>query len=291
MRLVTFSQASQTSTGALVGDWVVDLPRLCGAPAEMIELLRSEQACAQVQKALNVLDQTGLRQVGRPAGEVSLRTPVLRPGKIIGVGMNYPGSRGSSHERPPYPVLFERNAGSLIGPGEAIRLPEAAQETVIECELVLVIGRGGKHIPESSALEAVAGYTLANDATVRDFERRSSQWTTGKLLDAFLPVGPAVVTGEEAPDTSSMRIQSWIDGEQVQDGTASGMLYSPAELVAYVSTLITLEAGDLILTGSPKMMNSRPAPLAVVRPGNRVRIAISGIGVMENPVVKDDENG
>jgi 2-keto-4-pentenoate hydratase/2-oxohepta-3-ene-1,7-dioic acid hydratase in catechol pathway len=291
MRLVSYSRGSSISTGALVEDWVVDIPHLCGAPGEMIELLRSEQTAERVQNALNVLDQAGMRSAGQPIGEVRLLTPVLRPGKIIGVGMNYAGGSGAGHERPPYPVLFERNAGSIIGPGDAIRLPADAQETVIECELALVIGRGGKHIPESSALEAVAGYTLANDVTARDFERRSSQWTTGKLLDAFLPVGPAVVTRDEITDASSLRIQSWIDGEQVQDGTTGGMLFSPAELVAYISTLITLQAGDLILTGSPKMMNSRPAPLAVIRPGNIVRIAISEISVLENPVVKDGEHG
>lgn len=223
-----------------------------------------------------------------PLRDLALLPPVERPGKIIGVGQNYPAfNQDRQAARQPYPVLFERNADSLVGPGAAIRLPRGSHQVVIECELALVVGRGGKYIPEEKALESLAGYTLANDVTARDLEQRSSQWTSGKLIDHFLPLGPTIVTTDELVDPGNLRLRSWINGQLVQDGISAEMCYTPAELIAYISTYITLRPGDLILTGSPKRLGGKPVPDVFLRHGDRVRIEIDGLGVLENPVEEE----
>ena len=284
MRLVRYRRGPVQSTGALLGERVIDLPRLCGSPADMLALLGDARELEKAQEALGRRSGTE-GEYGLPLSEVQLLAPVPNPGKIVGVGFNYP-SPGQEREaaRPPYPVLFERNAGSLIGPGEAIRLPPETQQAAIECELVLVVGKGGKRIPESQALEALAGYSVANDVTARDLERRASQWTGGKLLDAFLPLGPGITTRDEIPDPAALRMRSWINETPVQDGFTGEMLYAPAELVAYISWLITLRPGDLILTGSPKRLGRLPAPEVFLQAGDRVRLEIEGLGGLENPV-------
>lgn len=282
MQLVSYRHNNFKSIGLLWESGVVDLPRFFGSPGDMITLLSSPVALA------SICDHLSSRlKVSKaiPVSEVTLLSPVINPEKIIGVGQNYPTH--DQHRllaRTPYPVLFERNAASLVNPGAAIRLPDGSNEVVVECELALVVGRGGKHIPLEKALERLAGYTLANDVTARDLERRSSQWTSGKLIDDFLPVGPAIVTTDELGDTSDLRLRSWINDQLVQEGTSAEMCYTPAELVTYISTYITLQPGDLILTGSPKRLGDKPAPVVFLRPGDHVRIEITGLGVLENPV-------
>ena len=287
MRLVRYANGGKISLGALLGDCVIDLPRLCGAPVEMAALLASPQALENAREALS-RSFSWEQDCLLPVPTLTLLPPLPTPGKIIGVGLNYPSvGQDRKAARPAYPVLFERNAGSLVGPGAAVRLPREARQVAIECELALVVGRGGRRIPESHDLEALAGYTLANDVTARDLERRTSQWTSGKLFDAFLPLGPAVVTRDEVPDPGALQIRSWINEDLVQDGSSGDMLYAPAELVAYISSLISLQAGDLILTGSPKCLGSSAAPEVYLQPGDQVRLEIERLGVLENSVEAD----
>ena len=287
MRLVTYRHNSKITTGAVVGDRVIDLPWLCAAPPDMAALLGTPGVLEAARLALHSLPRIE-PEVFPPLKDVTLLPPVTRPGKIIGVAMNYPAPGQDRRSAcPPFPVLFERNAGSLIGTGEAIRLPRSAREVVIECELALVVGHGGKRIPESRALATLAGYTIANDVTARDLERRSSQWTSGKLADAFLPLGPVLMTADELHDPGMLRIQAWINGQAVQDGSTAEMYYTPAELVVYISSLITLQPGDLILTGSPKSLRNLPAREVFLQPGDRVKMEIEGLGILENLVEED----
>jgi 2-keto-4-pentenoate hydratase/2-oxohepta-3-ene-1,7-dioic acid hydratase in catechol pathway len=287
MHLVSYRHNQSVSIGLLRNDGIVDLPRYCGIPAGMVSLLGSDSGMATIRERLSQEpDMPG----PVPLHEVTLLPPVERPGKIIGVGQNYPAfNQDRRAARQPYPVLFERNADSLVGPGAAIRLPRGLHQVVIECELALVVGRGGKHIPEEKALESLAGYTLANDVTARDLEQRSSQWTSGKLIDHFLPLGPTIVTTDELVDTGNLRMRSWINGQLVQDGVSAEMCFTLAELIAYISTYITLRPGDLILTGSPKRLGDKPVPEVFLRHGDRVRIEIDGLGALENPVEEDQD--
>lgn len=287
MRLVSYRHNQIESVGLLRGDGVLDLPRLFGTPGDMISLLGAPATLIAIKDRLS----GGLDlPEAIPLGEVNLLAPIRRPEKIIGVGQNYPAlNQDRLAARPPYPVLFERNVASLVGPGAVIRLPRGSHQVVIECELALVVGRGGKHISLDNALECLAGYTLANDVTARDLELRSSQWTSGKLVDNFLPLGPLVVTTDELVDTGHLRLRAWINNQIVQDGESAEMCYTPAELIAYISTYITLRPGDLILTGSPKRLGDKPMPEVFLRHGDRVRIEIDALGLLDNPVEEDHD--
>jgi 2-keto-4-pentenoate hydratase/2-oxohepta-3-ene-1,7-dioic acid hydratase in catechol pathway len=288
MKLVTYRHNQLESIGLLRGDSVIDLPQHCGVPDNMLHLLGSPDALDVVKEKLPYLLA---HSEALPLSEVTLLPPIPGPQKIIGVGQNYPApGQDRLAARPPYPILFERNAGSLIGSGASIYLPYSAHEVLIECELALVIGSGGKHIPLDKALESLAGYTLVNDVTARDLERRSSQWTTGKLIDRFLPAGPAIITTDEIIDIQNLRMRSWINDQCVQDGSSAEMCYTPAELITYISTTITLQPGDLIITGSPKQLGDSPAPQVFLRHGDRVRIEIEGLGVLENPVLEENND-
>lgn len=303
MRLVSYQDPYGPRLGVLADSWVIDLEKACRATGvcgpvnhslgDLASFLAAPERQPAVARAVRFFAENTQSNGGATDGngvvrslqEVKLLPPVLRPRKILCVGMNYPPRAGAAGEaKPPYPLLFERNADSLLGPGEAIRLPAEAREVVPEGELAVVIGRQGKHIPPARALEHVGGYTIANDVTALDLERRASQWTTGKLADAFLPVGAAVVTPDEAPDPGALAITTWVNERLYQQGSTAEMHYGIGELIAYLSARITLYPGDLLLTGSPKYRLEAPLPQVFLQPGDVVRVEIQGLGALENPV-------
>jgi acylpyruvate hydrolase len=310
MKLVTYLWKGEVALGALRDDRVVDLRRAHAAalrhrgdadelavadlrvPGNLAGLLRGGAASmAAARRALQFAQEQCRDQMDgpwHPVAEVELLPPIPRPGKVVCVGLNYRSHLAEIGERASeYPVLFHKAATSLIGHQQAIVLPRVSQQVDYEGELAVVIGRRGKYVTEQDALAHVAGYTCANDVSAHDLEFRTSQWTSGKMLDTFCPLGPVLLTADEVPDTAALRVRTFLNGRMVQDAWTSDMVFSVPFLVSYISSLATLEPGDLILTGTPAGIGCNRKPQVFLQPGDQVSVVIDGIGTLTNPVVAD----
>src|SRR5262249_50611572 len=226
----------------------------------------------------------------RIRAKMELPNPNRRPGKIVCAGLNYRSHLAEIGESiPEHPILFLKPATSVIGPGQAIVLPRVSRQVDYEGELSVVIGRSGKYISEKSALSHVAGYTCANDVSAHDIEFRTSQWASGKMLDTFCPLGPVLVAREEIPDPGTLRLKTLLSGQVVQDASTADMVFSVPFLISYISSLTTLEPGDVILTGTPAGIGCNRNPQIFLKAGDRVSVEIDGIGTLTNPVVAEEE--
>jgi acylpyruvate hydrolase len=289
MRLVTFVRDGTRRLGALIGG--ADAPTLLDLnraddhlPPDMLAFLAGgDEAQALARAALD--DRPAAAQVSLAA--VRLAAPVPAPGKIIGVGRNYADhSAELGGDLPKYPLIFAKWANTVIGPGEAIVLPKISEQIDYEGELAVVIGRRAHDVREAEALHYVAGYTAFNDVTARDIQYRTTQYTLGKTLDTFGPMGPAVVTTDEITDPQNLGIRLSIGGETLQSGHTGRMIFSVAYLVSYLSAIMTLEPGDVIATGTPAGVGYGRKPQRWLRAGDIVRVEVDGVGVLENPVVR-----
>jgi 2,4-didehydro-3-deoxy-L-rhamnonate hydrolase len=211
--------------------------------------------------------------------------PIERPQKIICVGLNYldHAAEGSA-EVPDRPLLFAKWPNTLIGAREPIVLPSISAKVDYEGELAAVIGTQARGIGLDDALDVVSGYLCANDVSARDLQFADRQWVRGKSLDTFCPIGPAVVPASEIPDPQTLRLKTILNGEVVQEAPTSDMIFSVAQIVAFVSEAITLEPGDLILTGTPAGVGIFRDPELLLQPGDEVTVEIEGIGTLTNPV-------
>lgn len=213
----------------------------------------------------------------RGLGDVHLLAPI-QPGKIICVGRNYVAhAQEHGAEVPEIPLLFLKPPSSVIGPGEAIVLPPQSQQVEHEAELAVVIGRRGRWIPAEEALNYVLGYTIANDVTARDLQRRDGQWTRSKGFDTFCPLGPWIDTEFNPADAL---ITCHVNDELRQMASTRDMVFDVSQLIAFASSIMTLEPGDVLLTGTP-------AGVSPIRAGDVVRVAIEGLGVLQNPVIAE----
>jgi 2-keto-4-pentenoate hydratase/2-oxohepta-3-ene-1,7-dioic acid hydratase in catechol pathway len=220
---------------------------------------------------------------------VSLLPPVLRPGKVICLGLNYRDHAAESGMTvPKYPVLFHKVAGSLTGHNQPIVIPRVSSQIDYEAELAIIIGRRGKYIAEDEAFSYIAGYTVANDVSARDLQFRTSQWTTGKMLDSFGPLGPALVTRDEVPDPQALAIRTTLNGQVLQDGNTADMIFRVPFIVSYISGIVTLEPGDVILTGTPAGVGNTRSPQVFMKPGDTVTVEIEHLGKLTNPVVAEE---
>lgn len=314
MRLVSYRTNGSCKLGALVGEWVVDLSWAYAAfqhrswlredvafeetpmLAVMDAFLESgpagktaaEQAINFVHEQLDAeRDSLTAGGILIPQTEGTLCPPVQSAGKILCAALNYPGPSGGTP--PEYPVLFLKPTSTLTGHEQPIVLPRASQKVTFEGELAVVIGRRGHHILMDAAMDYVAGFTIANDVTARDLENRSSQWTTGKLSDTFTPLGPELVTLDELPDPQNLVITTYWNETVVQRGRTGAMFFDVPFLIHYISEITTLQPGDLILTGSPKTIDTAPAPEIFLKPGDRVSIEIEGLGRLSNHVIAEEE--
>ncbi|HEU0303903.1 MAG TPA: fumarylacetoacetate hydrolase family protein [Gaiellaceae bacterium] len=212
--------------------------------------------------------------------------PIERPHKIVCVGLNY---RDHAEEQgvdlPERPLLFAKWPNTLIGPGEPIVVPQITTRVDYEAELGVVIGSRVRGVSVENALEAVAGYLCANDVSARDLQFSDGQWARGKSLDTFCPVGPALVPAADVPDPQALGIRAVLNGEVMQDSTTANMVFGVAEIVAFASEAITLEPGDLLLTGTPAGVGVFRDPPVLLQPGDEITIEIDGLGALTNPVV------
>jgi acylpyruvate hydrolase len=221
--------------------------------------------------------------------EVRLLPPIPRPGKLLCIGLNYVDhSTESGFEPPTYPAVFARFANSLVAHGAPLVRPHASNLLDYECELAVVIGRGGRHIGEDTALDHVAGYSLFNDGSVRDFQLKSQQWTMGKSFDGTGAFGPELVTRDELPDgCGGLRIRTILNGEVMQEANTSDLIFGVAKLVTILSEAMTLSPGDVIVSGTPGGVGGLRDPQVWLKPGDECTIEIDRIGSLTNPVVQE----
>jgi 2,4-didehydro-3-deoxy-L-rhamnonate hydrolase len=211
--------------------------------------------------------------------------PIDRPGKIVCVGLNYRDhAEEQGAELPAAPLLFAKWGNALIGPGDEIVIPPTVTRCDYEAELGVVIGSRVSRVSKESALDAVRGYLCANDVTARDLQFGDGQWTRGKSVDTFCPVGP-LVPAEEVPNPHALRIRAVVSGEVLQDSTTANLIFGIDEIISHVSQTVTLEPGDLILTGTPAGVGVFRDPPRFLQPGDEVTIEIDRLGSLTNPVV------
>jgi 2-keto-4-pentenoate hydratase/2-oxohepta-3-ene-1,7-dioic acid hydratase in catechol pathway len=213
---------------------------------------------------------------------------ISRPGKIVCVGLNYlDHAQEGGMDLPKAPLLFAKWSNTLIGDGEPIVLPRESTEVDYEAELGVVIGTTARRVGEAQALDYVEGYICVNDVSARDLQFADGQWTRGKSPDTFCPVGPRLVPREEIDDPQKLGIRCILNGEAMQDSSTAQMIFSVAEVIAYVCQIITLEPGDLIATGTPAGVGVFRDPKVLLKDGDEVSIEIDGVGTLTNPVQKE----
>ena len=220
---------------------------------------------------------------------VKLAAPIARPPKIICIGLNYRDHAIESNMPiPETPTVFAKFSTAVIGPGQPIVLPKASTRPDYEAEFAVVIGKRGRHIPEDRWQEHVFGYTILNDVSARDFQMATSQWMIGKTFDTFAPIGPAIVTADEIADPHKLAISLELSGEVLQDSNTSNLIFGVPKLVAYLSSVFTLEPGDIIATGTPSGVGFARKPPRYLKAGDECRVRIEGLGELYNPVVAEE---
>lgn len=224
---------------------------------------------------------------GQPQQDLRLGPCVGRVGKFLGIGLNYADHAAEAGmDLPTEPIIFTKWNNSIAGPDDDLRLPPGSAATDWEVELGLVVGAGGRDIPEDSALDHVAGYCVVNDISERDWQlRRGGSWDKGKGYEGFGPVGPWLVTPDEIDDLAGLHLWLEVDGRRLQDGTTATMVFGPAHLVSYCSRFVTLEPGDLITTGTPPGVGMGQKPPVYLRAGQVMRLGIDGLGVQTQRVI------
>ena len=216
-----------------------------------------------------------------------MTVPITRPGKIVCVGLNYRDhAEEQGAELPAAPLFFAKYPSALIGPGDPIVIPPIVRRCDYEAELGVVIGATVKVVSKENALEAVAGYVVANDVSARDLQFSDGQWTRGKSPDTFCPVG-SLVPAADVPDPHSLGIRAILNGETMQDSTTANLIFGIDEIVSYITQTSTLEEGDLILTGTPAGVGVFRDPQRLLQPGDEITIEIDGVGSLTNPVVAE----
>jgi 2-keto-4-pentenoate hydratase/2-oxohepta-3-ene-1,7-dioic acid hydratase in catechol pathway len=220
---------------------------------------------------------------------VKLLPPIPDPQKIVCLGLNYADhAKEGGVPIPKDPVLFSKYATALIGHEDAIVLPPVSKEVDYEAELVIVVGKRGRHLGAGEAMDYVAGYTIGHDVSARDWQLKKDgkQWMVGKTFDTFAPTGPVLVTADEVPNPHSLGIRLRLNGETMQNSTTQQMIFPVSAIVAYLSQVFTLEPGDLIFTGTPPGVGFARQPPVYLKAGDVVEVEIDGLGVLRNPVVQ-----
>ncbi len=282
MKLVTFLHDGAVRSGRLDGETVVDLAA-AGLPGETSALLAG---------GAEMLARAAAADGPRHALDaVTLLAPLLRPPKILAVGLNYRDHiEETGLDTPKVPMIFNKQSTAAHGPYAPIHLPRVSSKLDYEGELGFVIGRCCRHVPRERAHEVIAGYTVCNDVSVRDWQMRSQTFTMGKSFDTHSPFGPALVTADEIHDPHALALKTWVNGELRQDSNTSNLVFDCYDLVAHLSTAFTLEVGDLIVTGTPSGVGIGFEPKRFLAVGDRVKIAIDGLGHIENEVIAEPES-
>lgn len=302
MRLLTYYYAGNTRVGFLWEDKIVDLNRALfkmGRKEErereilqfsnMVAFLESGEKAIELAKRayqfVTTADLESNQGIIFNLNEVRLKAPLLKPGKILCVGQNY---REHIIEMnlgiPEYPVIFAKFSNCIIGPEDAIPLPNITKQLDYEAEFAFVIGKKAKNVPKEKALDYIAGYTISNDISARDLQMRTSQWVQGKVLDGSLPLGPYIVTKDEIPNPKNLEVSLYVNGEERQHSNTKNLVFDVEMLVEFLSGIITLDPGDLILTGTPGGVGVARDPQTFLQDGDVIKIEIERLGELNNTV-------
>lgn len=286
MRLVTFKQAGKIGIGAQIDQGVVDLNQADpGLPTEMVALLAG--GAEMLERAAGAV--AGFAGRIWTDDEIELLAPILNPSKIFGIGENYAAHAVETGSVPPENVIvFAKYSTTIIGPEAPIVLPKISQKVDYEAELGVVIGAPGRNIPVERAYEHVAGYVPFHDVSARDYQMRTTQWTLGKNFDTFSPMGPALVTADEISDPHNLGIRCRVSGETLQEANTGDMIFDIPTLITELSSVMTLETGDVIATGTPPGVGMARTPPRWLQPGDVTEVEIDGLGILRNPVVAED---
>ena len=281
MRLASYTLRGRPSFGAVVGEGIVDLRARLARFATLTEVFRA-QALEEVRAAA-----AGVRP-DVPLAEVALLPPLPAPEKILCIGINY-AERERDYdfaERPKYPSMFYRAPNSLVGHGQSLVRPKISAELDYEGEIAMVIGRECKHVAKANALDVIAGLTLCNEGTIRDWIRHGRfNVTQGKNFDSSGSIGPWIET--EIDPAKPLHLVVRKNGSVTQDDTTANMIYSFADLIAYITTFMTLKPGDIIVTGTPVKQEPKSDPPVWLKPGDTVEVECPEIGVLRNAVVAE----
>lgn len=283
MKLVTFRRNGSAEPGVLSGNRVVAIRQ-----AGFHDLLSITEGGREALERIEAWSLKPPESEIAPLHLVRLLTPIPRPPKIICVGLNYRDHAiESKMEIPKVPTIFSKYATAVIGPGENIVLPGNSTKPDYEAEFAFVIGKGGRHIRAGEWAQHVFGYTIVNDVSARDFQMATSQWMMGKTFDTFCPVGPYLVTADEIADPHALDISMTINGEVLQSSNTRNLIFPIPDLIAYLSSVFTLESGDIVSTGTPAGVGAGRTPPRWLRPGDDVIVRVAGLGELRNPVVAE----
>ena len=283
MKLIAFTHNNKKQIGAVEDEYVIPVDD--DEPDNLIDFFTAGDA---VRQQFEHRISSGDHRIALE--DISLEAPIPRPPKFFGVALNYADHiEEIGMEQPEYPTLFNKQSTCVIGPGQAIHKPRISDKLDYEGELGLVIGKRCRHVPRDRAKEVVAGYTICNDVTVRDWQARSHTWTLGKSFDTHGPIGPWIVTADEITDPHSLDIKTWVNEELRQSSNTKYLIFDCDYLIEYLSTVMTLEPGDIIATGTSSGVGVKMKPRGYMKPGDVVRIEIEKIGVLENPVIEEPD--
>jgi 2-keto-4-pentenoate hydratase/2-oxohepta-3-ene-1,7-dioic acid hydratase in catechol pathway len=281
MKLARFTHAGSTRIGKVVGDQVVDLSGIDGVTASMRQVLTDLPA---LRPALEAATGPALA-----LADVTLEAPIADPQKYLAIGMNYEAHAREAEEagvpRPTYQLWFNKQVSCITGPYSPVDSPKASDKLDYEAEMGVVIGTRCRHVAAADARKVIAGYLVTNDVTARDWQFRTPTFTLGKSFDTHGPIGPWITTDDEIADPHDLTMTLSLNGEERQRTSTGDMIYDIYDQIAYLSTVMTLEPGDLIATGTPA--NVGIATGTFMQPGDVVRVEIEGLGHIENPIVAE----
>lgn len=278
MKLATYTYDGRTQTGIVVGDAIVPT----GVDGTMIDLIRDWD------RLRPALEERAAAGGGIPIGSVRLEAPVQRPGKIWAIGLNYADHiTESGMETPQRQVWFTKAQTSVNGPFNGIEIARGTMTADYEVELVVIVGKGGKHVSAADAPAAVFGYCVGNDVTERMWQHAGPQWSLGKSFDTHAPMGPWIVTADEVTDPHGLGLRCYVNGEKRQDSSTRHLVFDIWQQIEHLSTAMTLEPGDCIFTGTPGGVGAAMDPRQFLKPGDVVRCEVDGLGHIEATMIAE----
>ena len=286
MKLATYQYNNEISIGAVTENGICPAPEIYKGNDGMIRyFLSGETAINELTK--RIINESEILSMD----DIQLLAPVTKPNKFFGVSLNYADHiKETGLEKPEYPTFFNKQNSCVIGPGGAIHRPKVSEKLDYEGELGVVIGKRCRHVSREQASSIIAGYTIVNDVSVRDWQMRSHTWTLGKSFDTHGPTGPWIVTPDEIGDPHNLSIKTWVNDGLRQDSNTKHLIFDCYYLVEYLSQVMTLEPGDIIATGTSSGVGVKMKPRGYMKAGDEVKIEIEKIGMLKNPVMDEPDS-
>ncbi len=290
MKIAHYRHKGEEYYGIVNQEKVVCLPELAKRlktelPERIEDFIAEESAVKTAETLIAKASSSVIENASVPLADLSMLAPIAFPPKILCLGRNYVDHSAEMKAAPPEePVIFMKPHTTIIGHNEKIVKPTFVKQLDYEGELAVVIGKKAKNLSVAEAADVIFGYTVFNDVSARDFQFKDGQWTRGKSFDTFAPTGPWVVTADQLPDTSNLRVHTWVNGEIRQNATTHNMALNVSQIIHHLSRVMTLEPCDIIATGTPSGVGFAMKPPRFLKHGDVVRIEIEGIGTLENSV-------